>query len=35
MNRLLEKARHSAWRIWAENWPFEIKDELKARGYSR
>jgi DNA polymerase-3 subunit epsilon len=33
MDRLLEKARRPGWRIWAENSPFELKDELKARGY--
>jgi DNA polymerase-3 subunit epsilon len=33
MNRLLETARRPGWRIWAENSPFELKDELKARGY--
>jgi DNA polymerase III subunit epsilon len=33
MNCLLEKARRPGWRIWAENSPFELKDELKARGY--
>ncbi|MNQ89582.1 DNA polymerase III subunit epsilon [compost metagenome] len=30
---LLEKARTSSWRIWAEAAPFEFKDRLKARGY--
>jgi DNA polymerase-3 subunit epsilon len=33
MDCLLEKARRPGWRIWAENSPFELKDELKARGY--
>jgi len=33
MSRLLQAARRPAWRIWAENSPFELKDELKARGY--
>jgi DNA polymerase-3 subunit epsilon len=33
MARLLEKARRPGWRIWAESAPFELKDELKARGY--
>jgi hypothetical protein len=30
---LLEQARRSSWRIWAENSPYDLKDELKARGY--
>ena len=30
---LLEQARSTSWRIWAENAPFEMKDNLKARGY--
>jgi DNA polymerase III subunit epsilon len=33
MSCLLQAARRPAWRIWAENSPFELKDELKARGY--
>jgi len=33
MSRLLEAARRPAWRVWAVNSPFELKDELKARGY--
>jgi DNA polymerase-3 subunit epsilon len=33
MDCLLQKARRPGWRIWAENSPFELKDELKARGY--
>lgn len=33
MARLLETARRSTWRIWAENSPFDAKDRLKARGY--
>ncbi|MBZ9905269.1 3'-5' exonuclease [Mesorhizobium sp. BR115XR7A] len=33
MSRLLERARLSNWRIWAENSPFGLKDVLKARGY--
>ncbi|MBB4590422.1 DNA polymerase-3 subunit epsilon [Rhizobium leguminosarum] len=33
MARLLERARLPSWRIWAENAPFELKDNLKARGY--
>jgi DNA polymerase III subunit epsilon len=31
--QLLERARRSTWRIWAENAPFDLKDVLKARGY--
>jgi DNA polymerase-3 subunit epsilon len=30
---LLERARIPTWRIWAENAPFDMKDELKGRGY--
>ena len=30
---LLDRARMPTWRIWAENAPFDLKDELKARGY--
>lgn len=30
---LLEAARLTTFRIWAENSPFELKDALKARGY--
>jgi DNA polymerase-3 subunit epsilon len=30
---LLNQARKSSWRIWAENSPFDLKDVLKARGY--
>lgn len=30
---LLETARRSSFRIWAENSPFDLKDILKARGY--
>jgi DNA polymerase-3 subunit epsilon len=33
MAQLLDEARRPDWRIWAENSPFEFKDELKARGY--
>jgi DNA polymerase-3 subunit epsilon len=33
MSYLLERARRSSWRIWAENSPFDLKDVLKARGY--
>lgn len=33
MAQLLENARRSSWRIWAEGSPFELKDTLKARGY--
>lgn len=30
---LLERARRTTCRIWAENSPFELKDALKRRGY--
>jgi DNA polymerase III subunit epsilon len=30
---LLERARRTTHRIWAENSPFELKDELRRRGY--
>ena len=30
---LLERARRKTMRIWAEQSPFELKDELKQRGY--
>ncbi|OIQ73903.1 DNA polymerase III subunit epsilon [mine drainage metagenome] len=30
---LLERARRKTLRIWAEQSPFELKDELKRRGY--
>lgn len=30
---LLEQARTPTWRIWAQNAPFAMKDQLKARGY--
>jgi DNA polymerase-3 subunit epsilon len=33
MSQLLDRARRSSWRIWAENSPFDLKDALKARGY--
>jgi DNA polymerase-3 subunit epsilon len=33
MANLLDRARRPAWRIWAENAPFDLKDDLKARGY--
>lgn len=33
LSRLLARARVASWRIWAENSPFELKDQLKARGY--
>jgi DNA polymerase-3 subunit epsilon len=33
MYRLLERARQSSWRIYAENSPFELRNKLKARGY--
>jgi DNA polymerase-3 subunit epsilon len=31
--QLLARARTPSWRIWAENSPFDLKDQLKARGY--
>jgi DNA polymerase III subunit epsilon len=31
---LLEKARTRVWRLWARDAPFEMKDLLKARGYT-
>jgi DNA polymerase III subunit epsilon len=31
--QLLERARRPSFRIWAENSPFDLKDQLKARGY--
>ncbi|RAK53005.1 3'-5' exonuclease [Phenylobacterium deserti] len=31
--RLLEAARAPVYRIWAEGAPFDLKDQLKARGY--
>src|SRR6266851_1649200 len=31
---LLEKARTRSWRLWARDAPFEMKDALKARGYT-
>jgi DNA polymerase III subunit epsilon len=33
LSLLLDGARTAAWRIWAENSPFDLKDVLKARGY--
>ena len=33
LSRLLDGARTIAWRIWAENSPFDLKDVLKTRGY--
>jgi DNA polymerase-3 subunit epsilon len=33
LQQLLERARTSSWRVWAENSPFDFKDVLKARGY--
>lgn len=33
LTELLERARIPTWRIWAENSPFDLKDNLKARGY--
>jgi DNA polymerase-3 subunit epsilon len=33
MQRLLEAARSITCRVWAENAPFDLKDQLKTRGY--
>ncbi|WP_454719120.1 3'-5' exonuclease [Caulobacter segnis] len=33
LSHLLETARKSSWRIWAERAPYDQKDKLKARGY--
>ena len=33
LQRLLEAARKTTCRVWAEHAPFELKDQLKARGY--
>jgi DNA polymerase-3 subunit epsilon len=33
LSLLLENARKPTWRIWAENSPYDLKDQLKARGY--
>jgi DNA polymerase-3 subunit epsilon len=33
LSRLLENARRKTIRIWAEHAPFDLKDELKKRGY--
>lgn len=33
LQRLLETARKVTCRVWAENAPFDLKDQLKARGY--
>ena len=33
MAQLLERARAPSWRIWASGAPFDLKDQLKARGY--
>jgi len=33
MATLLAAARKTTWRIWAENSPFELKDQLKTRSY--
>ena len=30
---LLAKARQPSWRIWADQAPYEIKDQLRQRGY--
>jgi DNA polymerase-3 subunit epsilon len=33
MAQLLERARAPSWRIWASGAPYDLKDNLKARGY--
>ncbi|MGO7400153.1 MULTISPECIES: 3'-5' exonuclease [Rhizobium] len=33
MAAMLEKARKPSWRVWAENSPYDLKDQLKRRGY--
>ena len=33
LSLLLEKAHRKTIRIWAEQAPFDLKDELKKRGY--
>jgi len=33
LSKLLDKARSTTWRIWAEGAAFEFKDTLKSRGY--
>ena len=33
LSLLLDNARKTEYRLWAENAPFEVKDILKARGY--
>ncbi len=33
MAQLLERARTPSWRIWASGAPYDLKDNLKARGY--
>lgn len=33
LSALLERARRKTIRVWAEHSPFELKDELKRRGY--
>jgi len=33
LGALLERARRKSFRIWAEQSPFDLKDELKKRGY--
>jgi DNA polymerase-3 subunit epsilon len=35
LSLLLENARRKTIRIWAEQAPFDLKDELKTRGYRR
>ena len=33
MRKLLDTARKTTCRIWAENSPFDLRDQLKSRGY--
>jgi DNA polymerase III subunit epsilon len=33
LSQLLQVARRRTWRIWAENSPYALKDQLKRRGY--
>ena len=33
MKTLLDNARKPTYRIWADGAPFDLKDNLKARGY--
>jgi DNA polymerase-3 subunit epsilon len=33
LKRLLDTARKATYRIWAANSPYDLKDQLKGRGY--